>query len=52
LAGSSACGEIPKLLPGLRGDMLYSQVPALSAGDRGLLDLLTLDPTTVDGDWS
>jgi hypothetical protein len=27
----------------LRGDLLYSQVPALSAGDRGLLDLLTLD---------
>jgi hypothetical protein len=35
--------EIVELLPGLRGDMLYSQVPALSAGDRGLLDLLTLD---------
>jgi hypothetical protein len=27
----------------LRGDLLYSQVPALSVGDRGLLDLLTLD---------
>jgi hypothetical protein len=35
--------EIVELLPGLRGDLLYSQVPALSAGDRGLLDLLTLD---------
>ncbi len=35
--------EIAELLPGLRGDMLYSQVPALSTGDRGLLDLLTLD---------
>ena len=35
--------EITELLPGLRGDMLYSQVPALSTGDRGLLDLLTLD---------
>jgi hypothetical protein len=34
---------IAELLPGLRGDQLYSQVPALSAGDRGLLDLLTLD---------
>jgi hypothetical protein len=34
---------IAELLPGLRGDLLYSQVPALSAGDRGLLDLLTLD---------
>ena len=36
-------GEITDLLPGLRGDLLYSQVPALSAGDRGMLDLLTLD---------
>jgi len=32
-----------ELLPGLRGDLMYSQVPALSVGDRGLLDLLTLD---------
>jgi hypothetical protein len=31
------------LLPSLRGDQLYSQVPALSSGDRGMLDLLTLD---------
>jgi hypothetical protein len=37
--------EIVELLPGLRGDMMYSQVPALSTGDRGLLDLLTLDRT-------
>ena len=35
--------EIVELLPGLRGDLLYSQVPALTTGDRGLLDLLTLD---------
>jgi hypothetical protein len=35
--------EIAELLPGLRGDLLYSQVPALTVGDRGLLDLLTLD---------
>jgi hypothetical protein len=34
---------IADLLPGLRGDMLYTQVPTLSVGDRGLLDLLTLD---------
>jgi hypothetical protein len=34
---------IAELLPGLRGDLLYSQVPALSVGDRGMLDLLTLD---------
>lgn len=31
------------VLPSLRGDLLYSQVPALSSGDRGMLDLLTLD---------
>ena len=31
------------LLPSLRGEQLYSQVPALSSGDRGMLDLLTLD---------
>jgi hypothetical protein len=36
-------GGIAELQPGLRGDLLYTQVPALSAGDRGLLDLLTLD---------
>jgi len=36
-------GEIAELLPGLRGDLLYSQVPALSTGDRGMLDLLALD---------
>lgn len=36
-------GGLDELLPGLRGDLLYSQVPALSTGDRGLLDLLTLD---------
>ena len=34
---------LPELLPSLRGDVLYSQVPALSSGDRGMLDLLTLD---------
>jgi hypothetical protein len=34
---------ITELLPGLRGDLIYTQVPALSTGDRGLLDLLTLD---------
>ena len=35
--------SIDDLLPGLRGDMLYAQVPALSSSDRGMLDLLTLD---------
>jgi len=34
---------LAELLPGLRGDLLYTQVPAISSGDRGLLDLLTLD---------
>jgi hypothetical protein len=34
---------IAELLPGLRGDLMYMQVPALSTGDRGMLDLLTLD---------
>jgi hypothetical protein len=34
---------IEELLPNLRGDLFYSQVPALSSGDRGMLDLLTLD---------
>jgi hypothetical protein len=34
---------IAELFPGLRQDLLYTQVPALSTGDRGLLDLLTLD---------
>ncbi len=36
-------GAIDDLLPGLRSDVLYSQVPALSSGERGMLDLLTLD---------
>jgi hypothetical protein len=36
-------GGIAELLPGLRGDLMYTQVPALSSGDRGMLDLLTLD---------
>ena len=36
------CG-LSDLLPSLRSDQLYSQVPALSSGDRGMLDLLTLD---------
>jgi len=35
--------SVDDLLPGLRGDMLYSQVPALSSSDCGMLDLLTLD---------
>jgi hypothetical protein len=34
---------IDEVLPGVRGDLLYTQVPALASGDRGLLDLLTID---------
>jgi hypothetical protein len=36
-------GGIAEIFPGLRGDLMYTQVPALSVGDRGLLDLLMLD---------
>ena len=36
----SGMGEF---LPGLRGDFLYSQVPAIGGGERGMLDLLTVD---------
>ena len=35
--------DLNELFPFLREDMLYTQVPALSTGDRGMLDLLTLD---------
>ncbi len=35
--------NLPELLPELRSDQLYNQVPALSSGDRGMLDLLALD---------
>lgn len=35
--------NLAELLPGLRADLMYTQVPALSCGDRGMLDLLTLD---------
>jgi hypothetical protein len=34
---------LAELLPSLRGDRIYSQVPALSTGERGMLDLLALD---------
>jgi hypothetical protein len=32
-----------EFLPGLRGEFLYCQVPAISSGERGMLDLLTVD---------
>lgn len=35
--------HLEEFLPALRGDFLYSQVPAIGAGERGMLDLLTLD---------
>jgi hypothetical protein len=35
--------SVDELLPGLRGDLMYTQVPTLAGGDRGMLDLLTLD---------
>jgi hypothetical protein len=35
--------KIGELLPEIRGEPVYSQVPAISSGDRGLLDLLALD---------
>jgi len=35
--------SLVELLPTLRDDLFYSQVPALSLGDRGMLDLLALD---------
>ncbi|MBB6147095.1 hypothetical protein HNQ77_005080 [Silvibacterium bohemicum] len=34
--------DIAELEPGIRAEMIYTQVPALSAGDRGMLDLLTV----------
>ncbi|MGB6727267.1 MAG: hypothetical protein WBE74_15360, partial [Terracidiphilus sp.] len=34
---------IGNLLPEIRGEAVYSQVPAISSGDRGMLDLLALD---------
>lgn len=35
--------SLREIFLGLREDHVYSQVPALSAGERGLLDLLTID---------
>ena len=35
--------KIAEVFPPLRRDLIYSQVPALSSGERGMLDLLTLD---------
>ena len=35
--------NLAHLMPGLHADMFYTQVPALTTGERGMLDLLTLD---------
>jgi hypothetical protein len=37
--------DICEIEPSLRGDIVYSQVPAFTAGDRGMLDLLTITHT-------
>ncbi len=34
---------LERVFPGLRSDLLCAQVPAFSTGERGMLDLLTLD---------
>lgn len=34
--------DIVEIEPGLRGEVMYSQVPAFAAGDRGMLDLLAV----------
>jgi hypothetical protein len=40
---SALRSEIAELEPTLRTEFLYSQVPAFSAGDRAMLDLLTVN---------
>ncbi len=35
--------ELAEFLPGLRAEFLYAQVPAIASGERGMLDLLTVD---------
>ncbi len=37
--------DVAELFPALRGEFLYTQVPAIGAGERGMLDLLTVDQT-------
>jgi hypothetical protein len=37
--------DLAEMEPSIRADILYSQVPAFSAGDRGMLDLLTVTRT-------
>jgi hypothetical protein len=35
--------ELADFLPTLRGEFVYNQVPAIGSGERGMLDLLTID---------
>jgi len=35
--------SLEEMLPALRGEFLYSQVPAITTDERGMLDLLTID---------
>jgi hypothetical protein len=35
--------QLEEFLPGLQAEFLYSQVPAIARGERGMLDLLTAD---------
>ncbi len=35
--------EIAEFLPALRQEFLYTQVPAMASGDRGMMDLLAVD---------
>ncbi len=35
--------DIAEVFPTLHGEFLYTQVPAIGAGERGMLDLLTVD---------
>jgi len=35
--------QVGELIPGLRSDTVYRQVPAMACGNRGMMDLLTID---------
>jgi hypothetical protein len=40
---SSLREDLAEIEPGIRPEFIYTQVPAFSAGDRGMLDLLTVN---------
>jgi hypothetical protein len=50
MAGSGAAAGAGEIEPGIVRKCVYSQVPAFAAGDRGMLDLLTVDAGTGAGD--